>query len=324
MNIIFNREKLNFNKIFGISSFSVIDNMNKNNDDIANQTSKYKIKINKMGVKRKNIPLNVLDPFFHKNYIYLNCAIEISVEILGESRGVHMSRIGDVLATASQCKFHCIEDFIKKVLVDINKTQKTRKAYIKITAPFNYYEDIISEGKKNKKSLESIDLIYSAICENNKFIFDSGIKINNITACPCVQKTFKHTLINKKIKNINEIDNILPLLTHSQRCNTKILIKNYSSYINILELLKIVDKSCVRVQNTLPRDYELSMVYLAHKKPQFAEDVVREIAFNVCSSLKDKYIDSSIFVKTDSFESIHNFDISAEINETFIELSKII
>lgn len=86
--------------------------------------------------------------------------------------------------------------------------------------------------------------------------------------------------------------------------------------IPIKRLLEAIDQALVRVQNTLPREYELLMVYRSHKKPQFIEDVVREVAVKVGEAIKDDFQQSSIRVFSESMESIHDFDIQAELVES--------
>lgn len=58
------------------------------------------------------------------------------------------------------------------------------------------------------------------------------------------------------------------------------------------------------------------MVYKAHKKPQFIEDVVREVAYRVAQVIKDDFQQSSIRVFSESMESIHDFDIQAELEDS--------
>ena len=320
--LIFNRGISDFKSTFGSDPDSVIDSMNKNNDDIPNQIPIHKIEIQEAGVVRENIPLRVIDPLFGKKTLCLISKLDIKTRISGQRRGLHMSRIGDIIATTSQENFECIEDFIRKVAMGVCESQESVDVKIKLTAPLPFYEDVDYNKKGTKKSLESINLIYEVTLKNGVSIFESGFEFNNITACPCVQQTFKHTLLESGLEKM-EIESLQPLLTHSQRCKTKILIKNYLGPLDVLEILKTADKSSVRVQNTLPRVQELHMVYRAHKNPQFMEDVVRNIASNIYSRFRKKYPKAFITVETDSAESIHDFNIQAKIESSFEDLGKL-
>lgn len=318
----FNRENKSFKKLFKTNSSQILFNMEKSGDDIPNQAPFFKIKIQEVGVVRENVPIKILDPFYHKELITLNSEIELGVAVGNDKRGVHMSRIGDVIANISQKKFKFVEDCIEEIAIKINETQCASESFVKLTAPFPFYEDVICEGKKPKKSLENIFLHYEVLSNTNNFIFNSGIKFNHITACPCVQQTLKHVLLDEGMSK-KEIDDMPPLLTHSQRCATKIIIKNIKNKLNILDLINSVDKSTVRVQNTLPRDYELHMVYEAHKNPQFIEDVVRSLIFNIRKDLEIKSRSSLISIESNSMESIHDFNIKAKIEYSVEELDNI-
>jgi len=320
---VFNRGVFDFNAVFGADPRAVISRIDKNNDDIPNQVPAHRIEIRQAGVVRENVPLRVLSPLSKKEQIVLNSRLEIFTRISKSRRGLHISRIGNVVALVSQNNFKHIEDFILAIARDTCKSQGSDETKVKLTAPFSFYEDVLYMKNRLRKSLEHITLIYSVTYKNGKSIFDAGLEFNNITACPCVQQTFKHTLLERGGTDEN-IRKYFPLLTHSQRCKTKILIKSYTGHLNIAEILKIVDVSSVRVQNTLPREHELNMVYRAHNNPKFMEDTVRDIAFNIFSGFKDKYPNSSILINTDSMESIHDFNIQAKIEESFKSLEKLL
>jgi GTP cyclohydrolase-4 len=288
--------------------------MDRNFDDIPNQEPIHKIDIKRAGLIRENIPLTVLSPLSKRELVSLNCKLAVFTNIPFLKRGLHISRIGDIIACLSGKDYNYIEDFIKSLANEISKSQFNNESFIKLTAPFSFYEEVISKNNVYKKSLENIILIFSVFYKDNSFNYKCGIKFNNITACPCVQQTLKHSLKNYPLLK-EDIE--IPLLTHSQRCETKILIKNYIGYLDISKLLKVADLSTTRVQNTLPRDHELSMVYLAHKNPQFMEDVVRELANSTYNTFHLEYPEAIITIETKSKESIHDFNIQAKIVKRF-------
>lgn len=315
-NIWYNRNKSSFVEIFGVDSLLVISKMDNNNDDIPDQVPEHRVKIQKAGLTREFVPVNVLDPFFKKKYVTLSAKIIIQTAIPVEKRGLHISRISDIIAKISQKRFSSIEYFMKELSFKISRSQHGMETFVELIAPFSYFENVVSSGKKSKKSLENIKLVYSLYNENKNYIFNSGVQFNNLTACPCVQQTFKHSLREKDVKS-ESVTSLIPLLTHSQRCCTKVIIKNYLGTLDILRLLKVIDESTVRVQNTLPRDHELIMVYQAHKNPQFMEDLVRMISRNICKEFCSLYLNGAVLVETNSMESIHDFNIHAKTELSF-------
>ena len=75
------------------------------------------------------------------------------------------------------------------------------------------------------------------------------------------------------------------------------------------------------MQNTLPRDHELALVYRAHAAPQFIEDAVREALRAVGDAFGDRHPDAVVRVEAVSYESIHDYDIAADVRATLAEVN---
>jgi GTP cyclohydrolase FolE2 len=140
----------------------------------------------------------------------------------------------------------------------------------------------------------------------------------------CVQQTYKHALLQTKGDIHTALKTISPLLTHSQRCCTRVEVKDLHRPLPIQSILEMLDRILYRVQNTLPREYELLLVYRAHHAPQFIEDVVRQILANLYSLLKTDFAESTIYINANSMESIHDFDIVSEVEISMVQLGKIL
>ena len=76
-------------------------------------------------------------------------------------------------------------------------------------------------------------------------------------------------------------------------------------------------------QSVLKRPEEAELVRIAHLKPLFAEDVIREMAHNFIikdfPNLDDNF---KIRFKIESFESIHPHNVYAELKSTIGELKR--
>jgi len=319
----FNRNWAGFSEVFGVSSAEVITSMNNADDDIPEQEPKYKISLNSVGVTRNNIPVQILDPFGSGEFVQVNCSIVAETAVPYYKRGIHMSRIGDILAKLTQREFVSLQEYSLNVANLLTDLEYGGSSKVEVKGELSYLEQV--EGwnpEKNKSSLEHIGLTATTYTKGEKdYIQDAGIEFSNITACPCVQSTYRHTLL----QSIGELEKHLinPLITHSQRCRTKVEILNIHGQLNIPipEILNQIDMGIVRVQNTLPREYELLMVYKAHKYPQFIEDVVREIAIKVSQVTLENFPTSSLKVTSQSIESIHDFNIQALLEDSIQNFS---
>ncbi|MFM8288627.1 MAG: GTP cyclohydrolase, FolE2/MptA family, partial [Planctomycetaceae bacterium] len=90
--------------------------------------------------------------------------------------------------------------------------------------------------------------------------------------------------------------------------------------LDIRRLLEAVDKVAVRCQNTMPREFELLTVYLAHARPQFLEDVLRDLSCSLTQMQPDQPGSIRIQIDSISMESIHDFDLHGSIDTTLADV----
>ena len=322
-----NRSISSFEDELGANADKVIPRMDDAGDDIPYQKPEYQINLPQAGLTRKNVPVRIINPFDEngKEIVQVSAEVILETDVPALRRGIHMSRTGDIIAETTMRVYKCLQDYASDLAERLNKTQYGGPSSARVVAPFSYLEDVPGwKEEKNKKSLETVKLSAYALEEKDSHTQNAGIEISNITACPCVQQTYKHALLEAKGDIREAISKITPLLTHSQRCNTQVEIKNITDTFPIREVIQILDQTVVRIQNTLPRDHELLMVYRAHKNPQFMEDVVRQVLVDMYNVFKNKYSESSLRVNTVSMESIHDFDIHANLEFSVRELQKML
>ena len=128
------------------------------------------------------------------------------------------------------------------------------------------------------KSLESYKLLARARAQrgqdvNKKMI---GVEVIGMNACPCAMETIREFLSDDYPVCKNELKDV-PMITHNQRNITSLLIEVPSNYtIEAEDLIKIVEDSMSSPTfEILKRADEGKIVYGAHTKPRFVEDVVR-------------------------------------------------
>ena len=153
----------------------------------------------------------------------------------------------------------------------------------------------------------------------------ASVGFHHMTACPCVQQTFKHSACDEQSALFAEItEREIPLLTHSQRCETVVTLGGGGEPIELAALLDAIDAVVVRSQNTLPRELELLAVHRAHAKPQFLEDVLRDLLRAIYEVVRQRDPTSTIKIEATSMESIHDFDISGSISYSIAELARLL
>ena len=316
---IHQRNRAGFNDTFELSAHETIEAMNQSGQDIASQQPEFKLPLKKMGVTRTGIPVQIVNPFDSNNFVQISCDVSMHVSVAEDRRGIHVSRLGDTLASHTTDYYQSLDEYAIRVAESTRKVQHSDHAVVQVSGQFAFLEPLY--GVKSKVSLESLLLSARAEASETCTKLTSGITFNHITACPCVQETFRHSHGPESDELMGEISRReMPLLTHSQRCRTTVLIDGARQLPDVATLLDCIDSVVVRCQNTMPREYELLTVYKAHHKPQFLEDVLRELSVAIAGLLHGNSPETRVRVTSISMESIHDFDLDGEIDSSLADL----
>lgn len=147
-----------------------------------------------------------------------------------------------------------------------------------------------------------------------------GAEIIGMTTCPCAQELMRDNVTEelKKLgvadKNVDAFLHVIPMATHNQRGKGIISIEVEDNVkVPMEKIIKIIERSMSsKTYEILKRPDEAKVVELAHKKPMFVEDCVREMAKRVVETFTALPDDSIITIKQINDESIHQHDAVAE------------
>jgi len=301
-----------FHDVFERSAEETIASMNESGRDVANQSAKLPLAIQSMGVARTNIPVVIANPL-GSGLAHLTCEVDLLVGLAAEKRGIHVSRMGDVLARLACDEYENLRDYASRLIELLRTTQHATTAKIRVAGNLPYLEAI--EGVKSKRSLESLGLSIEAELSRGEVTFTEGLVFSHITACPCVQQTFRQSHGDHSAAFVNEVElRAMPLMTHSQRCRTHARLVGLDGPLDILAALDSIDRVAVRCQNTMPREFELLTVHMAHARPQFLEDVLRDLAVDLATTFSHQSDAARVSIDSISMESIHDFDLHGRID----------
>lgn len=270
--------------------------------------------------------------------------ISALISLPAQQRGIHMSRTSET-----------IEEIINEVIfkptpsVEVVGDRIARK--LLENHPYTEKVEVKLEGKiivQNKDDQQRIiqrayDISSFVKARKNiegkvDFNYYIGASAVGMTVCPCA-KEMSQEYAEEIIKNRDDINlpsetiqkllNILPFSSHNQRSTGTIIvqIKDLNNHkIDVLDIIDIIEESMSgKMQSVLKRPEEARLVRIAHLKPLFSEDVVREMAKNFTlrnfPNLEDNF---KITFKIESYESIHPHNVYSELKTTIGELKKII
>ena len=309
--------------------------------DLQDSYSPLDIAIDKVGIVGLTKKIDIL----RDNYKYsFYPKISALISLPGEQRGIHMSRtsetieeiINEVIFKPTP-SIEVIADRIIKKLLD--RHHYTLKVHVELEG--DVIVQVRESEKNNIQKAYSIKTIGEAKKQSNgevNFRYFIGASALGMTVCPCAKEMsieYAEDIIKaRKDININREDlgkllNILPFSSHNQRAKGTITVEiddAASNTIDVMDLVSIIEQSMSgKVSSVLKRPEEAELVRSAHLNPLFAEDAVREMAKNFIKkqfpNLKDEF---RVKFEITSYESIHSYDVFAELNTTVGELKEAI
>ena len=314
-----------FDKTFGVAESQVLGAMDAAGDDIPYQKPEVGLALPGVGLVRDHVPVRLRDPFGSGREVTLPVSLQMLTEVPADKRGIHTSRIGSLLAESVQEVHGSLQEYAHTLATRLSTAEYGGDATVTARGTLTYLERVEGwKDDKDKTSLEHLDLHASATLRGGHWSTSAGFGFNHITACPCVQQTYKHALQQAKGDVSAALAQVAPLLTHSQRCQSRVTLHQLPGPLPFLRVFEAVDDVVYRVQNTLPREFELHLVYRAHRKPQFIEDAARQMAAAVARALGPEFEGSRLGLHSTSMESIHDFDIVSELDLPLTALWKVL
>lgn len=315
------RPARDFRATFGRSAQDALASMNEAGDDVPNQAPLHPLAVARVGMTRTSVPIVIANPFGAAGTVHLACSVDAHVRLPPDRRGIHVSRIGHALAELAGQPYASLQHYAVALCERVAEIQRCDTADVGVSGVLSYVEPV--GGASQRASIEHLTLSAEARHRDGRTEAGHGIAFNHITACPCVQQTYRHGLAPPDGGANVALDARLPQPTHTQRCHTRLAIDPCASPVPLADLLAVVDRVVVRCQNTLPRDLELMAVHRAHREPQFVEDVLRHLVAAVHRVIRDEHPDATIRVRATSLESIHDFDLDGEIVASVRELDRV-
>jgi GTP cyclohydrolase-4 len=222
-------------------------------------------------------------------------------------------------------KITAIEDFGADVVRRLVQRYKTGRAEVRMRADYVVYR---KTPVSRQKTQEMYKLLARAVSEDGKIRKMIGAEVMGIASCPCAQEgLIEYT--KKKLKGFSEeeLERILktvPVASHDQRNVSQLLLEVPEEYdLEAEELIEILEGSMSSMlYEVLKREDEMDVVLKSHANPNFVEDIVRKILVEVVRRYKELPGESMVFVRSESFESIHQHNALAERISSLEELRK--
>jgi GTP cyclohydrolase FolE2 len=273
--------------------------------DIPANLPQHCLYLQSVGTSESVCFFKLFNPFI-KQYINVEANAILTVSLNPFQRGIHMSRLQQILNNLDQEKnWDKLEDVTKFLAENAMELQNSDRAEASLMV--NSYVETFNY-KSQTRSKQPIKMIANTILANNKIINTIGLTLKVMTACPCTLQ-YSRLKSEQNLKDFLGLDfsrsvmkSIPPTFTHSQRGTLTVKSSSEKELISITNLYAQVKCVAHLVETVLKRPDEHFLVHRSHSKPQFCEDLCREVAVSVASKLN---ADDVIEVSAELDESIH-------------------
>lgn len=209
-----------------------------------------------------------------------------------------------------------IENLCVNIVKIILEKTNAKRVEVKMTAD---YVVIRQTPKSSQKTQEMYKIIGGAINENGGIRRSIGAEVTGMSSCPCAQEglvEYSRERLKKSFseKDIQSILQTVPVASHNQRNVSQLLIEMPEEYkIEAEKLIEILENSMSSsIYEVLKREDEVEIVLRSHTNPNFVEDIARKILVDVVKKYRNLPDDSTVFVRSESQESIHQHNAVAE------------
>ncbi len=226
---------------------------------------------------------------------------EVTVSLTRHRRGIHMSRIEEEVTRLAGQTFADPAAYAKELCLRVAAAQEARRSEVDLRGLLPVERTGRVSGQRSQDSL-----VAAARCrfEDGDLTCERQVGVYHITACPCTQ-VYTEGAIGQGLPGG------CPYPSHSQRSLTTLALGSREDVaVGFDDLAAVLGEALHLVHDLLKRPDEAELVLACHQHPQFAEDVVRQVAL-ACGRRFSGVLapDTTIRIESRSQESIHIHDV---------------
>ena len=273
--------------------------------DVPEQPPSFYLPLGEVGIANKTVWVRLPEgriPFTAK----------VTVSLPAELRGIHMSRIEQMIAELDEREFVDLRAYGMELGRLVLDSQRGAQGSVHLSGKLPHVRRSKISGYSSMDSIDiSADISLEEVGQAVKTKVLLGVGVCHITACPCTQ------LYNRDVFQTDE--HPCPMPTHSQRSLTSLQIEGDEEKPGFHDLLGCLESALHVTQDLLKRPDEAEIVLQSHQSPQFAEDAVRETA-RVAADYFDLPDATRIIIESLSLESIHIHDVCCRLETILAEV----
>jgi GTP cyclohydrolase FolE2 len=266
--------------------------------DVPEERPAVPLPIGEVGISGKTV-------WLRSGGLTLPMRAELCVDLPAERRGIHMSRMEEVVSRLYREDFPSPAAYAAALAAGVLAGQEGGRAEARIAGGMPLLRPAAVSGRDSLDTVE-VDCRAVALRRGGDVAVTEtglGVTVTHITACPCTQA------YNLELCGRN--GGLMPMPTHSQRSRTTLrLLVRGAEPPGVDELVACLDRALHLTSDLLKRPDEAEIVMASHRRPQFAEDAVRETARSAWEAFGGVLPpETGVEIESLSLESIHIHDV---------------
>ncbi|MBZ8178625.1 GTP cyclohydrolase, FolE2/MptA family [Oscillatoria salina] len=282
--------------------------------DIPAKSPQHPIYIQSVGTSDSTCFFSLMNPFTNQ-YDHVEAKASVFVDLNPSQRGIHMSRLQEVLNNLDiQQNWNTLAEVSDFIAIQAKRVQKSEKSEVELAV--NSYVQTFNPRSRTR-SKQPISITASSIISDSHTLHTIGLNIKVMTACPCTMKYSRLKAEQDLRSSLGDHFNnsimqcVPPTFTHSQRGTLSVKVSSENDLIPLQRLYLCISRVAHLVESVLKRPDEHSLVQKSHAKPQFCEDLCREVAVSIASEVGSSDL---VEVSVELDESIHPHKAFAKLS----------
>lgn len=245
---------------------------------------------------------NLTNPVFQsKSPEVLNCNVELRVKLSPSQRGAHMSRLQSSLLAADSREYSDLDEYIASLAEETLSKQECEGVQLAIEAPIRFH--LMTRKSKLPSFVKGVAGLTAEFDATGDVLNASrSLTLDIATACPCTLRYSRLKTAN--ILGADNVELVPPTFTHSQPGKVELEVCGLGELpkVSFVEMFSAAGTGAHLREAVLKRPDEHDLVERMHRRPQFAEDVVRAVAMELASFSE---LGTRICIRAELDESIH-------------------
>jgi GTP cyclohydrolase FolE2 len=280
--------------------------------DVPEERPSFPLPLKKVGISGKTVWVRLAG----NNGGRLPFKATIHLNLDGNRRGIHMSRIEQGITALHGRKFNSLPEYGIELARLILSSQSGSRVSLDLAGQMPLVQKAPVSGLESVDTIEvSCKLVVEREQGRETVTTGAGAAVHHMTACPCTL-SYNETLASR-------FQYPWSRATHSQRSQTQLRVTPPANLQppSFGELIAVLDSVLHVSRDLLKRPDETELVLKAHRFPQFSEDSVREVARAAGRTFGATLPqETRIQVFSRSLESIHIHDVECSLDTSLGEI----